>query len=119
MALESAFQKKITSWLKHNGFFYWKCAQNATTQRGVSDLFFVYKTQHGFLEVKKDDDAPYRPGQKEFLEKHSQWCLCRSVRPSNWESVKNDLLVLKSDIDKLEEAIEDGPSEEQVEEVRS
>lgn len=119
MALESAFQKKITSCLKHNGFFYWKCAQNATTQRGVSDLFFTYKTQHGFLEVKKDDDAPFRPGQKEFLKKHSQWCLCRSVRPSNWESVKNDLLVLKSDVDKLEEVIEDGPSEEQVEEVRS
>lgn len=119
MALETAFQKKITSWLKANEFFYWKCAQNATTQRGVSDIFFTYKTQHGFLEVKKDDDVPFRPGQKEFLEKHSQWCLCRSVRPSNWESVKNDLLVLKSEIDKLEEAIEDGPSEEYIKEVRN
>lgn len=119
MALESKFQQDINKFLKDEGFFYWKCAQNATTHRGVSDLFFVYKTQHGFLEVKKDDKAKFQPGQKEFLEKHSQWCLCRSVRPSNWESVKNDLLVLKSDIDKLEEAIEDGPSEEQVDEVRS
>lgn len=117
MGKESKLQREMTSWLKHNGFFYWKCAQNATTQAGVSDLFFTYKSQHGFLEVKAADDSPYRPGQKEFLEKHSQWCFCRSVRPSNWPDVKKELLVLKSDIDKLEEVIENGPTQEDIAEV--
>lgn len=89
--LESKFQAEIVRWLRKKGCFVWKCKQDATTQAGVSDLFFCFEGFYGFIEVKKSKIARRRPGQKEFIEKMATWSWARMVYPENWGETKQEL----------------------------
>ena len=91
MPKESDIQSKIAKWLRSKGCFVWKCQQNATTQRGVADLFFCYRSKHGFLEVKKSANAPFRDGQKDFLEHHSRWVFAQVVYPENFAIIQQEI----------------------------
>lgn len=91
MAKESDFQSKIIKWLRSKKCFVYKMKADATTQRGVADLFFTYQDKHGFLEVKKSAKAPFRAGQKEFLAEHSKFCLAVAVYPENWQEIKREI----------------------------
>lgn len=85
--LESKLQAEICKWLRSKGCFVWKCAENATTKRGVSDIFWAYKSTHGFLEVKAHEWSPYRAGQDTFLATHAPYCLATAVYKENLAEV--------------------------------
>lgn len=89
---ESVFQGKVKEWLEEQGCYVLKYPQSAYTHAGVSDLIWFYHDKYGFLEVKKSKDAPFRPGQKSFLEKMSKWTFAEAVYPENFEDIKKELL---------------------------
>ena len=91
MAKESNLQQKITKWLRSQKCFVWKMQQNATTQAGVSDLFFCYEEFYGFLEVKRSKTAKRRPGQEAFVRKMDEWSYARVVWPENWPEIQKEL----------------------------
>lgn len=91
MAKESNLQQKITKWLRSQKCFVWKMQQNATTQAGVSDLFFCYEGFYGFLEVKRSKTAKRRPGQEAFVRKMDEWSYARVVWPENWPEIQKEL----------------------------
>lgn len=91
MVREADFQKKVVQWLKKKGCVVLKYEQNATTRAGVSDLFFCKEGFYGFIETKKSKTAKLRPGQKEFIEKMSDWSYGRIVFPENFEEIKKEL----------------------------
>lgn len=88
---ESQFQSELVKWLKAQGCFVWKCQQNATTQKGVADLFFCKEGFYGWLEVKRSRTARLRPGQKEFIEKMNGWSWAKIIYPENAEAIKQEL----------------------------
>lgn len=88
---ESDFQATVIHWLRAKKCFVWKCAENATTQRGVADIFFCFEGFYGWLEVKKSRNAPKRPGQQAFIDKMDEWSWAKFVYPENWEEVKKEL----------------------------
>lgn len=88
---EADFQSKVIRWLRREGCFVWKCKQDATTQRGVSDLFFCYEGFYGFLEIKAYKGAKFQAGQKEFVEKMDAWSYARVVYPENWGKIQEEL----------------------------
>lgn len=94
MAKESDLQQKITKWLRSQKCFVWKMQQNATTQVGVSDLFFCKEGFYGFIEVKKTKSSPRRPGQEAFVKKMDEWSWAKIVwggKTSNWPEVQEEL----------------------------
>lgn len=91
MAKESDLQQKITKWLRSQKCFVWKMQQNATTQAGVSDLFFCKGPVYGFIECKKSMSSPFRVGQKEFLERIGRYAYAERICPENWEEEKQKL----------------------------
>lgn len=91
MAKESDLQQKITKWLRSQKCFVWKMQQNATTQAGVSDLFFCLEGFYGFIEVKASKSAKRRPGQETFVKKMNEWSYARVVWPENWPEVQKEL----------------------------
>lgn len=95
MAKESDLQQKITKWLRSQKCFVWKMQQNATTQAGVSDLFFCKEGFYGFIEVKKTKSSPRRPGQEAFVRKMDEWSWAKIVwggKNSNWPEVREELM---------------------------
>lgn len=99
--LETAFQAKVVKFLRSKGCFVWKCQQNSTTQAGVADLFFCYGPIYGVIEIKKSLTAPYRPGQREFLEKIGRFAYAQRLSPENFDEQKEilDALFEKADLD--------------------
>ena len=85
---EATFQSKVVKWLKSQGCFVWKMQQNATTHTGVADLLFLFMDAYGFLEVKKSLAAPFRPGQKEFLEDRGRYTFAEFICPENEAEVE-------------------------------
>lgn len=88
---ESKLQAEICKWLRSKGCFVWKCAENATTKSGVSDIFFCYEGFYGFIEVKRTAKSPFRPGQKEFLAKMDAWSWAKAVHRDNWSEIQKEL----------------------------
>lgn len=89
---ESKFQSQVIKFLKSKGAMTLKYEQNATTHAGVADIVWFYKTKYGFLETKKSKDAPFRPGQKLFLEKMSKWTFAKAVFPENYDIIKREIM---------------------------
>lgn len=88
---ESDFQAKIIKWLRSNGCFVMKNQQNATTQKGVADVFFCKEGFYGFLEVKKSKNAKRQPGQEAFIAKMDDWSYGKLVYPENWTDIQSEL----------------------------
>ena len=90
--LERDFQKILMKWIREQGAFCWKMQQNATTAAGVSDILFLFLDSYGFIECKKNADAPFRPGQKEFLEAQGKYVFAEVSYPEIFEETKLRLL---------------------------
>lgn len=88
---ESDFQAKIIKWLRSKGCFVMKNQQNATTQKGVADVFFCKEGFYGFLEVKKSKNAKRQPGQEAFIAKMDDWSYGELVYPENWTDIQSEL----------------------------
>lgn len=91
MVKESDFQAKVIKWLKSMGCVVLKYQQNATTRTGVADVFFCKEGFYGFIECKKAKNAPLRPGQKQFIDKMSEWSYGAIAYPENWAEIKSEL----------------------------
>lgn len=89
--LEKNFQAKVVKYLRSKGCIVLKYQQNATTRASIPDIFWCYKKAYGFLEVKRDSKASFRPGQKECLERLSEWTYAKVVFPENWGIVKKEI----------------------------
>lgn len=88
---EAKFQAKIITWLEEHGCVALKYGQNATTRAGVSDIIWFYKSKYGFLEVKRSEDAEFRPLQKEFLDRIQKWTFAKVVFPENFDIIKEEI----------------------------
>ena len=91
MAKESDLQATIMHWLQGHGAVAFKYQQNATTRAALPDIFWCYKKAYGFLEVKKDSKASFRPGQKETLEGLGKWTFAKVVFPENWGIIREEI----------------------------
>lgn len=91
MVLERDFQAKVIRYLRSKGCFVRKMPQDATTARGVADVFFCIEGFYGFIECKKSKTAKLRPGQKEFIDKMNDWSWAKICYPENWDEIKKEL----------------------------
>lgn len=92
---ESDFDKLVVKYLKSRGCFVMKLTPGVGgVPVGVSDRVFFKEGFYGFIEVKKSAKAPFRPLQKEFLEKMHEWSWAKAVYPENWEDIKKELDLL-------------------------
>ena len=99
MAREAAFQSKVISFLRRKGCYVVKLNQDAKSSVGDPDLFFCYKNLYGFCEIKKSQDASFRPLQKEKLAMLKKWTFAEAVYPENFGLIKERLEALISDED--------------------
>lgn len=88
---ERELQAQIIKWLHGKKCFVMKCTVMPGVPVGTSDIFFCYEGFYGFIEVKKNAKAPFRPLQLEFLEKINDWSWAKTVYPENWLEVKQEL----------------------------
>lgn len=88
---ESAFEKKVTKFLKSKGCDVFKMRIAPGVAEGTPDRLFLKEGFWGFLEVKASKDAPFRPLQPEKIKKYNDWSYARATYPENWEEVKAEL----------------------------
>ena len=91
MAREADFQSKVLKWLRSKGCIAYKMQQNATTRIATPDIVWFYKSRYGFLEVKRAQNASFRPGQKEMVAKLNKWSYARVVFPENFNIIKIEI----------------------------
>lgn len=89
--LEGNLKKKIARYLRSKGCEVWMNKQDATTSAARPDLTFFIDRFYGMIETKKHANSPWRPGQKESLEKWDKRSWARGVWWENWEEVKKEL----------------------------
>lgn len=99
MAKEADFQSKVLKYLRSKGCIAYKMQQNATTRIATPDIAWFYKSRYGFLEVKRAQDASFRPGQKEMVSKLDKWSYARVVFPENFDTIKIEIDRIISDED--------------------
>jgi len=87
---EAKLQSEIIKYLRSKKCFVMKCG-GAGVPTGTSDVFFCLEGFYGFIEVKASEKSPYRPLQKEFLAKMSDWSWSKAVYPNNWLEVRSEL----------------------------
>jgi len=89
---ESDFDKIVVKYLKSKGCLVLKLTPGvAGIPVGVSDRVFFKEGFYGFFELKKNAKAPFRPLQKEFLEKMDNWSYAKAIYPENWEETRKEL----------------------------
>lgn len=90
---EAKLQADIRKYLKGKGCYVLKTRPDAraSTPTGCPDIIFLLEGFWGAIEVKKDPSEPYRPLQKETLEKFDAWSWARRVDPTTWPDVKDEL----------------------------
>lgn len=88
---ESRLQSEIRKYLKSKGCDVLIIKPQPGIPDGWEDITFFLEGFWGTIEVKASKTAPYRPLQKERLEKHSKWSWARGVYPENWQEVKAEL----------------------------
>lgn len=93
MTREAKLQSDIKKFLRGKGCYVIKTQSNArgAVPVGCPDIIFMLEGFWGAIEVKKDPSEPYRPLQKETLEKMENWSWARRVDPTNWEETKGEL----------------------------
>lgn len=88
MKKESAFEKEVVKFLKSKGCDVFKMRY---APEGTPDRLFLKEGFWGMLEVKKSEDAPFRPLQPEKLERYNNWSYAKAVYPENWDEIKDEL----------------------------
>lgn len=64
---------------------------DAGYRQGILDLTIYYQDKYAILEVKKDENAKYRPNQETYLDMFGRYTYARKVSPENKEEVLNGL----------------------------
>lgn len=96
---EANFQKTVIKWLKKQGCFVMKLTPMPGIPDGTSDIEAIYKGRCCWVECKKSEDAPFRPGQKRFLQEQSKFTLSMAVYPENYGEFQDKFLVWKRKVD--------------------
>lgn len=97
---ESQFQSNFIADLRDMGCVCLKQDPTVGRQKGVPDYLVVYKSRWMFLEFKASSRSPYRPGQKEWLDRLSKWGYAKRVCPENAHVVQLELERIKHDEDR-------------------
>ena len=88
---ESKFQAEFVSDLRDMGCVCLKQDPVIGRQKGVADTLVIYRSRWMFLEFKASAVSPYRPGQKEFLDKMSKWGFAKTIYPENADMIKSEI----------------------------
>lgn len=91
MGKEVSVQQKAIKYLKSKGCWVMKTHPGLGTPTGTSDIFFCKEGFYGWLECKASAKAPFRPLQREFIEKMDAWSFARAVYPENLDEVIAEL----------------------------
>lgn len=92
--LEKDLQSQIMKWLRSKGCVVLKYQQNATTRAAIPDILALHEGFWLAIEVKKTKSSPFRPGQKQMVEKLDNWSWAKVVwggKNSNWPEIKKEL----------------------------
>ena len=89
--MEAKTQAKLIQFLKRKGCYVIKTKPGPGTPVGCPDVIFFYEGFWGAVEVKSSRTAPFRPLQKETIEKLSNWSYCRVAYPANVDEIISEL----------------------------
>lgn len=78
---ESQFQADFIKSLRDRGCICLKQDPTIGRQKGVPDYLVIYRTRWMFLEFKASRTSPYRPLQREWLDRLSEWGYAKRVSP--------------------------------------
>lgn len=100
---EAKFQADFVSDLRDMGCIVLKQDPVIGKQKGVPDILVIYKSRWMFLEFKASEGSPFRPGQREFLEKLSRWGYAKKVYPEIGDVVKLEIeRIIKDEDNKID-----------------
>jgi Holliday junction resolvase len=85
--MEAKVQKRLIEYLKHKGCYVIKTKPGPGIPVGCPDIFAFLEGWWGAFEVKATAKSPYRPLQRETIEKLSQWSTCWVVHSGNIDDV--------------------------------
>lgn len=91
MSIESTLQSSVIKYLKSKGCYVIKTKPGAGTPTGCPDIIFLLEGFWGALEIKGSPKAPYKPLQKETLEKFGNWSWAKRVDPNDWLTIRAEL----------------------------
>lgn len=93
MTPEKKVQKRLISYLKKKGCYVIKTQVDGRgmVPVGCPDVIALYEGWWGSFECKGSATAPFRPLQKETIEKHNNWSFSTVVHPDNIEEVISQL----------------------------
>lgn len=91
--MEAKVQKRLINYLKSKGCYVIKTRPDArgSVPVGCPDVFAFYEGWWGAFEVKAYATSPYRPLQKETLEKLDKWSTAWVVHSGNIDDVIRQL----------------------------
>lgn len=93
--MEGRLQAEIARWLRGRGAFVIVTRPAPGTPAGCPDIIFLYEGAWGAIEVKREESAPFRPGQEPTLKRLGDWSPFVWVAyPENWPSIKQQLTEL-------------------------
>lgn len=81
--MEKQVQKQIAQHLRKKGCFVIITKPQPGTAAGTPDILFLYEGFWGVIECKRSKSAPYRPLQRELLDKLGEWSFARVAYPEN------------------------------------
>lgn len=90
---EVKLQSKIISWLKDNGCYVIKTRVLPGVPVGCPDIIALYKDRWLAIEVKADDKAKFRVGQKATLSHlRNTNKFVYVAYPKNWDSIRDEIV---------------------------
>jgi hypothetical protein len=89
---ESRFQSKVKNWLKEQGCEVLIITVVPGIPTAFPDIVGLAKTGRWVtLECKDNEKSPFRPLQKETIERQNRKGYSRAVYPENWDKIKLEL----------------------------
>jgi len=89
--MEAEVQKRLIKFLKKKGCFVIKTKPGTGTPLGTPDIIFLLEGFWGVIECKRSKSAPFRPLQKEQLERLGEWSYARVAYPENVDEIEAEL----------------------------
>ena len=88
---ESKFQSDFISTLRDMGCICLKQDPTTGKQKGIPDYLVIYKSRWMFLEFKANLSSPYRPLQREWLDRLSKWGYAKRICPETASMIKSEI----------------------------
>lgn len=88
---ESAFQAKVVRYLRTKGAYVLNVAGGSQVPKGTPDLLVCYKGRFMALELKTDTGRTTALQKEKICEIRKADGYSRVLRPSEWESFKEEL----------------------------